>query len=334
MAQEVWHQTPVLDSDMSFVVQGPVIGDRGEHENVTQKVLLSIRKFYPRAQVILSTWMESVTLGLDFDEVVKSADPGSFLRDKVNLAPHNVNRQVISTMAGLRKVRTKFAVKVRSDIFITSNALLKWLGDPVRIVHRGRMPLLEQRLLAVNVTSVNPRRGLPLPFHPCDWFYAGLTCDMLNLWDLPHFPEPDWTWWFENRAKPANFPFEHSLSRFHAENFIWSRFVAKTRPIQFEHSAHASRANVEISESSIASNLVILSRRQLGLRWSKAVPWYHLEKMYNYGSWRRLVRSESGWMPPVRFLLEPSLSLLASLGKRFSNAVLSFLSGAWLTRRG
>ena len=55
------------------------------------------------------------------DEVVAVPDPGGFAYaerpgEKIN----NVNRQIANTAAGLKKVRTPYALKLRSDFLLTA----------------------------------------------------------------------------------------------------------------------------------------------------------------------------------------------------------------------
>ncbi len=297
-------------SDLTFVVQGPVSGEGAE--GTTGRALASIRSHYPGARIILSTWLGTHAIGLDFDELVFSGDPGSFMRDKDNRIFHNFNRQKVSTLAGLRAVKTPYAVKVRSDVLMTGSGILSWLNNPARILPRGnQFVVLRERALVVNVTSVNPRKGLPLPLHPCDWIYCGRTDDLIDIWDVPDFPEPEWTWWFLSRAVPRNFPFRSSLARYHPENYVWSQFISKHLKIDFDHSSDTTGENVALTEQTFAANLVILSRRQLRIKWAKRVPLHHLNDMYDYNQWRALAVKYCQGTPSRKLLLEPSLAKIA-----------------------
>lgn len=224
------------------------------------------------------------------DEIVVSQDPGSFVQNSRTKAQHNVNRQIVSTMAGLRRVKTSSSVKIRSDLLVTGRGILRALNSEARAIKGDKtFSWVKERLIVTNVTSVNPRTGLELPFHPCDWLYCGRTDDLLRLWDIPMFKEPQWTEWFLERPKPLNFPLEDFFSRFQPESYIWSSFVAKNIPLAFEHSSDVSGENLTLSDASFASNLLVLTRRQLSLRWLKPVPLYNLGFMYSYASWRKLV---------------------------------------------
>lgn len=311
-----------LSKEISFVVQGPIVNQPARRGSVTGSVLRSIRRHYPDSRIILSTWNGADTSELDYDQLVESSDPGSYMRDKHNRIFHNVNRQVTSSLAGLRAVDTKYAVKIRSDLSVFGAGIERWLTHPARFAKRGALSFLEERAIVVNTTSVNPRKGLPLPFHPCDWIYCGLTKDLLDIWDAPEFPEPEWTWWFESRPKPDNFPFETSLARYHPENYIWSTFVGRHHPISFGHSSDTGKDQITLSEQTIADNLIILSRRQLQVSWSKPVAIGHLSNMYDYSAWKALVKDYSGGSSPRLVLIEPLVARLAHYAGSLSESAL------------
>ncbi len=108
------------DADLSFVIQGPVQAapDRPQAEGITAQCLASVRKFFPRSRIILSSWEGQHVAGLDFDELVLSPDPGPvILRGPEGpLWKENLNRQLVSTRNGLRQVKTRRDCKLRSDM--------------------------------------------------------------------------------------------------------------------------------------------------------------------------------------------------------------------------
>jgi hypothetical protein len=88
-----------IDSkDISVVVQGPI----HTQDNLTKRVLESVRTHLPNAELILSTWKGSEVDGLDCDILLLNDDPGA-----IN-GLNNVNRQIVSTRNGLQKVFGSF----------------------------------------------------------------------------------------------------------------------------------------------------------------------------------------------------------------------------------
>ena len=109
--------------NISVVVQGPVQSSqaRKQQEGITEKCLLSIRKYLPGATIVLSTWKGQDISHLEYDKLVLSVDPG---QNKDGYCPVNYHRQVLSTKAGLAVVTTPYAMKLRSDNFLTGNAFV------------------------------------------------------------------------------------------------------------------------------------------------------------------------------------------------------------------
>src|SRR5258708_318244 len=114
--------------DFSIVVQGPIHsspGCKGERD-ITIRCLTSIRTFLPGAEIVLSTWQGENTEGLDYDVLVKSEDPGAvaFTKAQPPIGFNNINRQIVSTQAGLAAATCTFALKFRGDLFLESNGIL------------------------------------------------------------------------------------------------------------------------------------------------------------------------------------------------------------------
>ena len=108
-------------SEISVVVQGAI------SDKFTKRVLVSIRKYLPKSEIILSTWKGSDVSDLDYDQLVLSKDPGTKILLNNNI-PLNLNRQITSTLNGLRKATRKFALKIRTDIELTSDSFLNYFN--------------------------------------------------------------------------------------------------------------------------------------------------------------------------------------------------------------
>ncbi|MFN3393310.1 MAG: WavE lipopolysaccharide synthesis family protein, partial [Candidatus Thermochlorobacter sp.] len=99
----------VETSDISIVVQGPIVSNKDFYPNGwTNEALRRMRIHFPGAEIILSTWKGSNVDGLDYDVVVFNDDPGSAMSRN---RPYNVNRQIVSTKNGLAKASRKYALK-------------------------------------------------------------------------------------------------------------------------------------------------------------------------------------------------------------------------------
>ena len=293
------------DADLSIVFQGPILGRRGDPEakRFTKTGLSSARNYFPRSELILSTWEEfggeEFTEDLDFDELILNRDPGSCLRKDSPPTYHNVNRQIVSTSNGLRRASRPLAIKARSDVEFIHAKLLGFFGRYTLFDERYRV--IEARACVSQRTTINPSRLFPLAYHVCDWFFFGLKSDLLDLFDIPLFPEPLYTRWYEHRPKPVNDFDPTNYCRYMPEDYLWSTFLKKHKNIAHEYYSHISSAIIGESERFLANNVVILPDAYLGIKSQKysAYAAHHLLKCYTFREWERLYHLYSGGANPT-----------------------------------
>ena len=103
----------IENKDITIVFQGPI------SDKFTKKCLLSARKFFPEAHILLSTWRDSNVNGLDFDTLILNDDPGTNLMMSGKYQS-NCFRQIISSCNGLKACKTKYVLKIRTDICLTN----------------------------------------------------------------------------------------------------------------------------------------------------------------------------------------------------------------------
>lgn len=278
----------IASNEISVIVQGPVMGDSEADMNDrhTFHCLKSIRKHLPGSEIILSTWSDADTVGLDFDRLVLSEDPGGmFSGYRYNLRMlNNVNRQILSTQAGLHVASRKYAVKIRSDMILTGSGFLGYFG---KFKERAQeWAIFKERLLTCTVYARNPRLSYPFPFHPSDFFFFGYLEDLRNLWDVP-FATKDEIEWFRIRNRPwPSFDWEQEC-RYAPEQHIWLSLLRKHGEIDVcDHAYDCSEEAINLSELTFANNLVFLNPKQLCVEWLKMKllrkDWFSI---YTHGEW-------------------------------------------------
>lgn len=162
--------------NISFVVQGQI-------QPETYTFLQALRRNFPEAELVLSTWrgkydpcFRRIT-----DKMIYCKDPGavvcSYYREVVQW--NNLNRQLVTTMAGLNAASRPFVAKVRTDFTLENSTLLsfwnrypKRQSDALLFRHRIIVPSLYSRVYSDQPTA------LPVPFHPSDMFAFGRKDDM------------------------------------------------------------------------------------------------------------------------------------------------------------
>lgn len=232
------------------------------YPETTQKCLDKMRKVFPDAEIILSTWEGTDVTGLDYDIVVLNKDPGStpLIKDYTGKG-NNMCRMIVSTQNGIKKATRKYCLKYRTDLAIKDDTFLKHFGE-----YKERNE--QWRILKERVLSHCGTHPLFRPFHPTDITGFGLTEDILNIWDIPLPSEEDLNY-FLNNPLPKYFqvPFSgHIVPRIGAESYVWSSFLKKHEnkfgEIDFRHNWDLSKENLHLTELTIANNLQFLSREE------------------------------------------------------------------------
>lgn len=303
--EQLMTQTPeAKDANLSIIFQGPVFGKTGDPEKnrLTRNSLKSARRWFPHAELILSTWEQfggdEYTSELDFDHLVLNRDPGSALRKDSPPTFHNVNRQIVGTLNGLRRASRPLAVKIRSEMEFRHAGILAYFGRYRHFDEKYR--IFSERVCVSQRTTINPRRLYPLPHHVCDWFYFGLTSDLMNLFDIPLFPEPLYTQWYKTHPKPANDFDPPNFCRYMPEDYLWSEFLKKHKTIHHEYYSHIAPGIIEESERYIANNTVVLPAGQLGAVSQKYSGYagHCLLKCYTFREWEGMYNQYAGGALP------------------------------------
>ncbi len=248
--------------DITVVVQGPVqtFHDREQEPGITRKCLESVRKHLPGSIIILSTWPDQNLEGLDYDELVISEDPGSNIRYfSLDGTPQrfNNNRQIVSSREGLKRVSTRYAVKLRSDNFLTGSQFVSLLQKfPLR---SQQYKFFDERVVVSNVFTRKYAKGYPVAFHLSDFFYFGLTTDLKIIWDLTLYPDAN-DKEFKVQASHRN-DFEIDCTQ-----MLWLSALRKFDP-EVKLNNLLDRKNDALSHSNkiYANNVIIASPEDLGL---------------------------------------------------------------------
>lgn len=252
--------------DISVVIQGPVQASttRAQEPGITQKCIESVRKHLPGATIIISTWEGQNYQGLEPDLLLLNQDPGgtitSFSREGKPGAL-NFNRQLLSTSAGLKQVKTPYAIKLRSDNFLTGNHFVDYQQQ---FTHRNPADsVFSERVIVCTSYFRRFADGQEVVMHPSDFFHFGRTEDLLKIWGITPFADLQYdtskTGKLQYRGAPKTAP--------HAEQIYCNAWLRELNPNipYLEHRHHATQAMIAWWQRFMASNLVILEPQQLGL---------------------------------------------------------------------
>ena len=166
----------IHSKDITVVIQGPLFQQpKSEKHNGINQSLPSIRKYFPDAEVIISTWTTEDTSNINVDKIIKSDDVGGF--PDTNKSTRNFNRQLVSTFKGIEQATRPYVLKTRADIVFTS-------AEIAQVSEHRKGSLLKQPITLTNMVFRNHFK-IPFLFHLSDVVQFGLKQDMTDLWSIP-----------------------------------------------------------------------------------------------------------------------------------------------------
>lgn len=174
--------TPSERNDVAIVIQGPICY-RGDF---TANTIKRYRQLYPRILIIVSTWKGEANT-----EFIKEVDRYSIsLVETVkpeNGGVGNINLQLVSTMAGIKKAMlgksVKYILKTRSDQIFFRNNFVDLLVNLLQQypVSADSDKVLKERLIFLSAENTVKY----VPFHLSDFMLFGKACDVERFYDVP-----------------------------------------------------------------------------------------------------------------------------------------------------
>ena len=276
-------------SDISVIIQGPIDWsiDPVTQDGMTLALTRSIRDLMPGAEIILSTWSGQDLSAMDCDIVCLSVDPGT-QGALPGFTPNNVNRQILSTLSGLKKASRPYCLKIRSDMVLESVDYLKhfeFFSEGFRRVMPDERlflsPILTNNLSSRKTSAVTVRLpDHPLLFHVSDHVQFGQKEDLLKLWDIPLQSAGDALWFLE-RSHPNRWRLEE-LSRLAPEQYILTSALGKWMDINIQDFGDGAADLRSLSDLIISTYFVSIPDRSFKVRFPK----YHSDHHFSF-DWMR-----------------------------------------------
>ena len=256
----------VFSKDVSVVIQGMPSSE-------TLVYIKKVRNLFPDAELILSTWIgveKNFAAGL-IDKLVLNEDPGAvpwlFCKEKVTY--NNVNRQMVSTVSGIKASTRPFVIKLRTDFVLENRDVLKYWGRYVR--RNERYSLFKKRIVVPSISTslYSAVTLIPKPFHVSDFFAFGLREDLLLFYgSTPLATEEElggWQYKFPQCVPDARF-----RGRYAPEQMFFL-YAAKTKfpEIQFDDWSDLREEVILLSNHLLMNNFIFVNPGQIGLRSKK-----------------------------------------------------------------
>lgn len=255
----------IKTKDITVVVQGPV------KEKWTRFCLNSIRKNLKDATIILSTWENQKLDGLSYDKLLINEDPEVAPLQEGHVNFFNLNRQLVSTINGIKNTNTAYCLKLRSDQIINNSSFLKYFKKFDKFDNKYKC--FNERIISFSYMPSFVKNERFYDFFLNDYTFFGYTKDLFTFFDVPLMSMDDLYYWKNKNFSYVNEHPEMIIKdenekmnyRYHAEQyclvFLAKKYLNKDVKDMFD----LTQENVELSKDLIVNNFVPLNRFRLGI---------------------------------------------------------------------
>lgn len=259
----------IKTNEISVVIQGNIGNKKELKENIKR-----IRKILPDSQIVLSTWESCDTQNIDYDELVLNKDPGSNDIKPTSLKANNCNRQITSTLNGIKKATRKYVLKLRTDCRLENANFLKYANSKTlnSLKRVNEYSVFQKRILTDSCfTRDSEQAQLNLCFHPSDIWLFGLKTDLEDLFDIP----------LQQKFIATNCDGVYHSYRF-PEQYIWTSCLEKHGWYIFMETGWYNNPHTnEYSLKSIINNYFVLNNKKSGIKLPKKFKKYP-KRYYKY----------------------------------------------------
>lgn len=262
MIDDALNMEAISDKSISIIVQGLPSAD-------TLNYLKTLRENFPKAEIIFSTWKNTDVRPYEklIDNAVFSEDPGGYAHGfyKKEVYVNNLNRQIVSTVAGIKLATRPYVIKLRTDFTLASDELFKFWNKYKRRNEQYR--LFGHRIIVASVYSrlYSDQTKIPTPFHPSDFFGCGLKDDMLLFWSsAPLATKEELSEW--KYRYPQRSPYKYCQWRFAPEQTLLLNAVLTKFPgIKFYDWTDLKEDILSFSNHILINNFIFVDPQQIGL---------------------------------------------------------------------
>lgn len=237
-------------NDITFVIQGPI------NTFCIKKSIDKIRTLFQNAKIIVSSFYGADTSGLLADSIILSDDPGCFYYSKKQKEKtNNINRQIVSTCAGLKAAKTRYSFKLRSDFILYNKNFLNYFN--LFLDYDQEYKLFSHKVLIPCLFTRNPNFCSFL-FHPSDVAAFGVTSDLFDYFNAPLMKIKEAYWDSGNNY----------FCRYVPEQYLFINFLKKKgeKEHYFHYYNNYTKRNKNDYIKYILSNFTVLNMHQLGIK--------------------------------------------------------------------
>ena len=218
----------IENKDITFICAGKIF----TKHHLTLNCLKSIRKYFPQSKIILSTWQDENISGLEnfYDGIILNQSPksvGSACVPECSWYPkeNSYNHQQLCVSKALEYCNTPYTVKFRTDFVFNNNKFIKYYEEFLDILG-CKAKFFKQKVVIYSYGTLNPLVDkIPLPQHPSDLFFMGLTDDIKSLYDGRYISDEIANYYTNHQDEKNPCLFNHLYT---PEQFLWLQFLDKS----------------------------------------------------------------------------------------------------------
>lgn len=205
--------------------------------------------------VIISCWI---------DNDVETTNPRIKIikhEDLENPGPQNINRQIKSSLEGLKHVSTTFSIKFRCDIRVTLESMVD-MHDFYK-KHKESVTHLQHNKIGVLAFYTD------FPFHPHDQIFYGNTEDLIEFFTIPYSEQKGNN--FNEMMRAEAYLAVHYFSKFDKKV---TEFIENKKKYLVDNASHVNEA-IELSNQMMDKLFIVFPR--INHEWPKYPP-----ELYSY----------------------------------------------------
>ena len=264
-------------SNLSIVIQG-ALNSRKE----TDQVINSYKSLLPNAEIIISTWPAFKKFASDCSKLVISNDPGSIDVSAIGGRQHNnFNRQLLSSKEGVKSASKLFTLKVRSDLVLLNNKIIKSYNDILlQSIELNESYFKDKPLIVISNESSKKPSLFPAYLHFCDWFMLSKTQEIKKLFDMPLVSREDILFNEADNIPNIYEKLKIPKEKWSAETYMWVNYLKNYHHFSMTNEFHCSDDIKNIHNEFISDSLIILDLKRSGLRTLKNI--YNSRRFFKY----------------------------------------------------
>mgnify|MGYP004599832953 CR=1 FL=1 len=247
------------NEEISVIIQGQII------PRTTVRVIESVKYVLPGSYIIVSTWVGEDLSGIEADLIIQNIDPKAGRISKFEI--NNVKRQVVSTISGLRNAKTKYSLKIRSDVMLRSRNFTDYFDKYA--LFDEKYHFFKKKIVVTSMLTRDPRY-CESPMCPSDWVSFGLTSDMIKLWNCSFRGLDDKYFKKQVRSDSVKYYYKNLDSRFNPEQYIWIDLVNRYKGYTVtDNMFDIRRETIRETLETFLSNIIIVDMSKYGIKLCK-----------------------------------------------------------------